>query len=155
MLIVVSCLFLLLPLEKLTILLQFGKHLSKLGLKHCLLGVLLQQSLSEHVITPYSGPQHYSECCDNFNFLSQLWIWIEMVFGMLVTKWCIINTPIKVNLYNMKNCCVAALDYTIFVLRTENQQCSLNTSTKSNRSIFIHMSQMYWGMFQVMLMHQT
>jgi hypothetical protein len=25
-------------------------------------------SLSEHVITPYSGPQHYSECCDNFNF---------------------------------------------------------------------------------------
>jgi hypothetical protein len=28
--------------------------------------------LSEHVITPYSSPQHYYECCRNFNcFLSQ------------------------------------------------------------------------------------
>jgi hypothetical protein len=51
-------------------------------------------SISEHMIAPYSGPQRYSERCDNFNFfLSQLRICIEMAFGLLVTKWRILHTP--------------------------------------------------------------
>jgi hypothetical protein len=60
-------------------------------------------SLSEHLITPYSGPQRYSERCDNFNFfLSQLRIRIEMAFGLLCTKWRILHTPINCKLCNIQ-----------------------------------------------------
>jgi hypothetical protein len=59
-------------------------------------------SLSEHLISPYSGPQHFLEKCDNFNFyLSQLCIRIEMAFGLLVTKWRIFHTPINVKFSNL------------------------------------------------------
>jgi hypothetical protein len=60
-------------------------------------------SITEHLVAPYSGPQRYSEWCDNFNFfLSQIRIRIEMAFGLLVTKWHILHTPINVKLSNQK-----------------------------------------------------
>jgi hypothetical protein len=59
-------------------------------------------SLSEHVITPYFGLQCYSECYDNFNFSITAIIQIEMAFGLLVTKWCILHSPIEVSLCNIK-----------------------------------------------------
>jgi len=60
-------------------------------------------SITEHLVAPYSGPQRFSEWCDNFNFfLSQLRIRIEMAFGLLVTKWRILHTPINVKLTNLK-----------------------------------------------------
>ncbi len=60
-------------------------------------------SIMEHSVTPYSGPQRFSEWCNNFNFfLSQLRIWIEMAFGLLVSKWYIRHTPINVKLSNLK-----------------------------------------------------
>ena len=59
-------------------------------------------SLSEHLISPYSGPKRFLEKCDNFNFyLSQLCIRIEMAFGLLVTKWRIFHTPINVKFSNL------------------------------------------------------
>jgi hypothetical protein len=60
-------------------------------------------SITEHLVAPYSGPQRYSEWCDNFNFfLSQIRIRIEMAFGLLVTKWHILHTPINVKLSSLK-----------------------------------------------------
>jgi len=60
-------------------------------------------SITEHRIAPFSGPQRFLEKCDNFNFfLSQLRIWIEMAFGLMVTKWRILHTPINVKLQNLK-----------------------------------------------------
>jgi hypothetical protein len=60
-------------------------------------------SITEHLVAPYSGPQQYIEAYDNFNFyLSQLRIRIEMAFGLLVTKWRILHTPINVKLKNLK-----------------------------------------------------
>ena len=60
-------------------------------------------TLTEHMITPYSGPQRYLAKCDNFNFfLSQLRIRIEMAYGLMVTKWSILHTPINTKLSNLK-----------------------------------------------------
>jgi hypothetical protein len=60
-------------------------------------------SITEHSIAPFSGPQQFLEKCDNFNFfLSQLHIWIEMAFRLMVTKWRILHTPINVKLLNQK-----------------------------------------------------
>jgi len=60
-------------------------------------------SLTEHLVTPYSGPQRFLERNDNFNFfLSQLRIRIEMAFGLLVTMWRILHTPINVKFSNLK-----------------------------------------------------
>ena len=60
-------------------------------------------SLTEHLVTPYSGPHRYLEKNDNFNFfLSQLRIRIEMAFGLLVTKWRILHTPINVKFSNLR-----------------------------------------------------
>jgi hypothetical protein len=60
-------------------------------------------SLTEHLVTPYSGPQHFLERNDNFNFfLSQRRIRIEMAFGLLVTMWRILHTPINVKFSNLR-----------------------------------------------------
>lgn len=60
-------------------------------------------SLTEHLVTPYSGPQRFLERNDNFNFfLSQLRIRIEMAFGLLVTMWRILHTPINVKFSNLR-----------------------------------------------------
>jgi hypothetical protein len=60
-------------------------------------------SIMEHLVAPYSGPQRFSEWCNNFNFfLSQIRIQIEMAFGLLVAKWRILHTPINVKLSNLK-----------------------------------------------------
>jgi hypothetical protein len=60
-------------------------------------------SIMGHLVAPYSGPQWFSEWCNNFNFfLSQTGIWIEMAFGLLVTKWHILHTPINEKLSNLK-----------------------------------------------------
>ena len=60
-------------------------------------------SLTEHLVTPYSGPQRFLERNDNFNFfLSQLCIRIEMAFGLLVTMWRILHTPINVKFSNLR-----------------------------------------------------
>jgi len=94
-----------LPLEKLTILLQFKRLLSKLGLKHCLLGILLQWI----VLTAFQNMQSLLILVHNVTlnvvttliFLSQLQIQIEMAFGLLVTMWCILHTPINCKLCNI------------------------------------------------------
>jgi hypothetical protein len=80
-------------------------------------------SITEHLVALYSGPQLYSEWCDEFNFfLSQIRIWIEMAFGLLVTKWRILHTPINVKLSNLKNWSMQSADYITFALRTGKLQ---------------------------------
>jgi hypothetical protein len=60
-------------------------------------------SLTEHLVTPYSGPQRFLERNDNFNFfLSLLCIRIKMAFGLLVTMWRILHTPINVKFSNLR-----------------------------------------------------
>jgi len=60
-------------------------------------------SITEHSIAPFSRPQRFLEKCDNFDFfLSQLRIRIEMAFGLMVTKWSILHTPINVKLRKLK-----------------------------------------------------
>jgi hypothetical protein len=60
-------------------------------------------SVTEHLVTPYYGPQCFLERNDNLNFfLSQLHIRIETAFGLLVTKWRILHTPINVKFSNLR-----------------------------------------------------
>jgi hypothetical protein len=134
------------------------RHLSKLGLKHCLLGVFFATdcaySLSEHLITPYSDPQRYSECSDNFNFfiaaMNPNWDGIWTVGHQMAHS---SHTNKLQAMQHEKNCYIPAFNSTTFALTTENWQKGFSAYTKSASSIFIHMSQIYWGMFQVM--HQT
>jgi hypothetical protein len=50
---------------------------------------------SEHLLTPFSGPQKTQPDKDAYNFyISQLRIRIEMAFGVMVTKWRILKLPI-------------------------------------------------------------
>jgi hypothetical protein len=85
-------------------------------------------SITEHLVAPYSGPQRYIKAYDNFNFyLSQLRIRIEMAFGLLVTKWWILHTPINVKLKNLKKLLGAICRLHIFCI--DNRE----TSVKVNR----------------------
>ena len=87
-------------------------------------------SISEHIVAPYSGPQRYSERCDNFNFfLSQLRIRIEMAFGLLVTKWRILHTPICFKLKNLNHLL--------------NTVCRLHNYCIDNRESPVPLSQIY------------
>ena len=55
--------------------------------------------VSDVVLVPFTGSQRDDPGKDAFNFfLSQLCIRIEMAFGFLQTKWCVLNRPLKVNL---------------------------------------------------------
>ena len=59
-------------------------------------------SISEHLIGPFAGPERFVETNDAFNFyLSQLRIRIEMAFGLLVTKWRILQAPLSIKLKNI------------------------------------------------------
>jgi hypothetical protein len=85
----------------------FVRHLFSLSSTHCHLFFFVAgdcaYTLTEHMVTPYSGPQRYLAKCDNFNFfLSQLRIRIEMAYGLMVTKWSILHTPINTKLSNLK-----------------------------------------------------
>jgi len=59
-------------------------------------------NITEHLVAPYSGFTHFLEDNDNFNFyLSQMRIRIEMSFGIMVTKWRILRSPLCVKLSNV------------------------------------------------------
>ena len=51
------------------------------------------------MLVPFTGSQCKDQGKDAFNFfLSQLRIRIEMAFGLLQTKSCVLNRPLQVNL---------------------------------------------------------
>ena len=55
--------------------------------------------VSNVVLTPFTGSQRDDAGKDAFNyFLSQHRIRIEMAFGLLQTKWCVLDRPLQVNL---------------------------------------------------------
>ncbi len=57
---------------------------------------------TEHLLTPFCGRSWFNDDFDTYNFyLSQLQIQIEMVFGLLVTKWRILYHHCK---YHLKMC---------------------------------------------------
>jgi hypothetical protein len=59
-------------------------------------------NITEHLVAPYSGFTRFLEDNDNFNFyLSQMRIRIEMSFGIMVTKWRILRSPLCVKLSNV------------------------------------------------------
>ena len=52
-------------------------------------------TLSDKCITPFTGSQRLNPTKDAYNyFLSQVWIRIEMAFGLLTTKWQILKRPL-------------------------------------------------------------
>jgi hypothetical protein len=59
---------------------------------------------TESLLTPFSGPQKQQPEKDTYNFyLSQLRIRIEMAFGLLVTKWRILKSPLQIPVDNIGN----------------------------------------------------
>ncbi len=55
--------------------------------------------LSEHAIVPFTGGDQFDPSKDMFNYyLSQLWIHIEMAFGLLCAKWEILQKNLKCSL---------------------------------------------------------
>ena len=59
-------------------------------------------AISEHLIRPYSVPEHFLEKNDAFNFyLLQLCIRIKMAFGIMVTKWRLLKAPLSIRLRNI------------------------------------------------------
>jgi hypothetical protein len=56
----------------------------------------------EHVVVPLSGDDRSDNANDVFDFfLSQLRVGIEMEFGPLTAKWCILRLPLEVGLKNV------------------------------------------------------
>jgi hypothetical protein len=52
---------------------------------------------SESLLTPFPGSQRQEPSKDTFNFyLLQLRICIEMAFGLLVTKWRVLKSPLQI-----------------------------------------------------------
>jgi len=57
-------------------------------------------TLSDTLLIPYCGVDKLDPSKDVFNFyLSQLHIWIEQAFGLLVSKWKIFKKPLEVKLF--------------------------------------------------------
>jgi hypothetical protein len=57
--------------------------------------------LSEHVLVPFTGGDHQAPDFGTFNyFLSQLWICIEMAFGLFTTKWRVLCKHLETKLTN-------------------------------------------------------
>jgi hypothetical protein len=55
--------------------------------------------VTKHLLIPFIGSQHQDHVKDTFNFvLSQLHIRIENTFGLLMTKWCILQKPLEYSL---------------------------------------------------------
>jgi hypothetical protein len=55
--------------------------------------------VSDVILVPFTGSQREDQGKDAFNFfLLQQRIRIEMAFGLLQTKWCVLNRPLLVNL---------------------------------------------------------
>jgi len=57
--------------------------------------------VTEHLLTPFYGSQRFDKKNDNYNFfISQLRIKIERAFGIMVTKWRILRSPIEFCVHN-------------------------------------------------------
>ena len=57
--------------------------------------------MTEHLLTPFYGSQRFDKKNDNYNFfISQLRIKIERAFGIMVTKWRILRSPIEFCVHN-------------------------------------------------------
>jgi len=83
---------------------------------YCIVGDAAHEA-SEHMVTVHDGADRLIVKCDDFNFYaSQLRIRIEMAFGMMQTKWSILQRPVTCRLKNvllvvqaigrLHNCCV-------------------------------------------------
>ena len=74
-------------------------------------------TVTEHLWTPFTGPQRDNEKQDAFNFyLSQLRIRIEMAFGLLVNKFSILKKPLFTSLAIASKtimCCVQLHNFVI------------------------------------------
>jgi len=59
---------------------------------------------SDHLLTIFHGADRLNEDNDNFNyFVSQLCIRIEMAFGLMVTWWQILCSPMQMSLLHATN----------------------------------------------------
>lgn len=59
---------------------------------------------TEHLVPIYQGVDRTRPKCDNFNFFaSQLRIRIEMAFGIMQSKWCILQRPLQMKIENAKD----------------------------------------------------
>ena len=73
------------------------------------------------MLAPFTGSQRKDAGKDAFNFfLSQLRIRIEMAFGLLQTKWCVLNRPLQVNLTTAAKVVQTCARLHNFCLREDN-----------------------------------
>jgi len=80
-------------------------------------------TLSEHLLIPCIGPQRANANNDAFNYyLSQLRIRIEMSFGRLTSKWCILRTKLQTNLENTSKILMACARLHNFVIDEEHPE---------------------------------
>ena len=77
------------------------EEIRKLSLGRFLVGDAAYE-LTGHLLTPYTGSQWLDQGKDAFNFyLSQVQIRIEMAFGQLTTKFCILKKVMSGGLHNI------------------------------------------------------
>jgi DDE superfamily endonuclease len=68
----------------------------------CVIGDAAYQP-TEHMVPVYQGADKLTMKYDNFNFFaSQCRIRVEMAFGMMQSKWGILQRPVGCTLYNMR-----------------------------------------------------
>jgi hypothetical protein len=74
----------------------------------CAIGHCAAYTPTEHLVPIFRGDQAKYQKNLNFNFFaSQLCIWIEMAFGLMVKKWGVIGRPLSVKLANVKHIVLA------------------------------------------------
>jgi hypothetical protein len=81
---------------------ELGDMISSLPGLYCAIGDCAYMA-SEHLVPIFGGAQAMIEKNDNFNFFaSQLCIRIEIAFGLMIKKWCILQHPLTNKLGNVK-----------------------------------------------------
>jgi DDE superfamily endonuclease len=79
-----------------------GRLIESLPGKFCAIGDCAYTA-TEHLVPIFRGDLARLEIHDNFNFFaSQLRIRIEMAFGLMVQKWCILQKPLLIKVENIK-----------------------------------------------------
>ncbi len=84
------------------------------------------------MLVPFTGSQRKDAGKDAFNFfLSKLCIRIKMAFGLLQTKWCVLNRPLQVNLTTAAKVVQTCARLHIFCLREDNN-ADIDLNDESN-----------------------
>ncbi|KAE9350284.1 hypothetical protein PF008_g6521 [Phytophthora fragariae] len=101
--------------------------------------------LSESLLVPFNKLEIKGKAYSDYNFyLSQLWIRIEMAFGLLVNKWQILKRPLVVDFVNVKKVIKTCMKLHNFCIHERTKTQDASTSIHAVTTEYHNMSESWY-----------